>query len=134
MEDKSRGGDGTPPVATQVPQLPKKLKGRWKFNDSSGVTTVDNTWSIEIAEQSADGSIRGTITFWARACTTQDAQMVGRYDGANLVIDVPVLGSCGKGRFALRHNRESKRFEGTYSAETSPAIQGPGSGAYLEID
>jgi hypothetical protein len=72
-------------------------------------------WSIHIPKVSDDGSFEGTVTFTGANFRGDNMPMKGTYNGADLIIYIPNLGTCGKSTATLHRGGSEHMFDGTMS-------------------
>ena len=99
-------------------KLPPKFAGK---TETVGVGTFSLSWELLVDEVTADGIVRGKMTYPGRACGAKDAPFVGKYDGTNFTIDpVPFhLGNamyCKGWVFPFVRKGDANRFEAIVNA------------------
>lgn len=99
-------------------KLPPKFAGK---TETVGIGTFSLSWELIVDEVTADGTVRGKMTYPGRACGAKDAPYVGKFDGTNFTIDpVPFhLGNamyCKGWVFPFVRKGDANRFEAIVNA------------------
>jgi hypothetical protein len=99
-------------------KLPSKLAGK-----TEGVrgATVNVSWSMTVDEVTADGVVRGKMTYPGTTCGAKDAEFTGKYDGKTLTIPMPFSGTafCRGFVFQLTRKDGANHFEGIYEGHNT---------------
>ena len=93
------------------------MAGEWEHD--AGATLYTGRWEILISAEKPDGTITGTLTYWAVRCNARGAAMSGRRSGNNLMLEA-TIGICGKGRFDL-DEVAAGRYAGSFTIEGAEA-------------
>jgi hypothetical protein len=93
--------------------IPASLLGKV---EGRGIS-LNAKWSLSDLKWSADGTIRGKVTYPGIVCSAEEADFAGRFDGTTLTIPMP-FGSayrCQGFVFVLSRKAGTSTFTGEYS-------------------
>jgi hypothetical protein len=105
----------TLPEVRAADPLPSAMQGLWKVENPLARRAGGGEWSIRIEKTAADGSFEGKVSFNGLNCHGNDMPMKGSYNGTDLVIEIPNLGSCGASTATLKRTGGEHLFEGGMS-------------------
>jgi hypothetical protein len=100
-------------------KLPPRLVGK---TESVGRAAVNVSWTLDVDEVLADGTVRGRMTYPGTTCGAKDAAFAGKYDGTIFTIDpVPFTGTsfCKGWVFRFTRQGDTNRFESIHQTQTT---------------
>ena len=89
------------------------MAGEWEHHASA--TLYTGKWEILISEEKPDGTLTGTLTYWAVRCNARSAAMSGQRTGKKLTLEARI-GICGKGTFDLEEVAAG-RYAGNFTIQ-----------------